>query len=754
MSSDVEIPLSLANGESENELITLGELTDYESTKWRFPETLHCPVRSCSMWFDTRAAAIKHYRESHAKHSVLCKICNYPLYLLTAPHHLQGHYVRKHPTVEPPAKVKTLRHECSVCHLSYKTYAYLSTHMDKVHKNRTKKKNTFKGFEDLPKASTIQDILSERSESGSEWEDIESEKTSSSLDESKAIDNDISDQDITVNSSDQKVASKKSDKLSSLRKLMARKDRSFNHRHRARSCTICGRSLKNYVLACNHYRLMHGRTCSMCPFCKNYYLNSSALIQHMIKYHPFESDSTQKTGKLSKRTRTKKASVQKENQQVWQETGDTTQTVPDNAGLDHDELTTATMPNEQTDEESPENDDVVVNDIITLGELTEYPKMSWKFPEIKSCPRTNCKQKFETRGEAINHYRENHSQYDVLCQVCNILVSLSGSHNLMNHYKRKHPDAEMPAKSNEKKITCQMCQKVLSFPQYRIHMNTKHRNENALPNQTKKSDRLSKRKASLNLQELNKDESKEPKSVRTSIRSKSISHLAYHRALAPTESVAEDNQHQEQPENDQNDTLTVEPQNSPNDRSKNDKPQDEQNNDEIPTKTMSPIPESNGEQPAKQNTRSTGVRNKACTICGIVLQSYVVACDHYRRIHGRNVLMCPYCESFFLQSNVLTKHVLAVHSSNNGLAEVVKRENRDDSQTTNIEYNTITESCESETVNTTSMPPKYPIEFKQTIQTYDEPLNLIIPKIQRQTFYSEDIVIDLSTGALDLSIKK
>lgn len=90
-------------------MIILGELTEYENKVWQFADTKRCPVRSCGILFATRAKAIAHYRENHAQHSVLCVICNYPLMLLTAAHHLDGHYRRKHPGVEPPAKVKFSR---------------------------------------------------------------------------------------------------------------------------------------------------------------------------------------------------------------------------------------------------------------------------------------------------------------------------------------------------------------------------------------------------------------------------------------------------------------------------------------------------------------------------------------------------------------------------------------------------------------------------------------------------------------------
>lgn len=97
------------NGESDDDFITLGELTEYENAVWRFPDTTRCPFRSCNRYFGTRKKAIKHYRENHAKYAVLCKLCNYPIMLHTATHHFEGHYARKHPNVAPPVKVKTER---------------------------------------------------------------------------------------------------------------------------------------------------------------------------------------------------------------------------------------------------------------------------------------------------------------------------------------------------------------------------------------------------------------------------------------------------------------------------------------------------------------------------------------------------------------------------------------------------------------------------------------------------------------------
>lgn len=96
----------------------------------------------------------------------------------------------------------------------------------------------------------------------------------------------------------------------------------------------------------------------------------------------------------------------------------------------------------------------VDDDIVTLGEMTEYPILQWKFPQITHCPRMNCKRKFPNRDAAIDHYRAMHAKYDILCQECDLIISVSGAHNLMNHYKRKHPDIEPPAKRPENRVIC------------------------------------------------------------------------------------------------------------------------------------------------------------------------------------------------------------------------------------------------------------------------------------------------------------
>lgn len=91
-----------------------------------------------------------------------------------------------------------------------------------------------------------------------------------------------------------------------------------------------------------------------------------------------------------------------------------------------------------------QNDDA--DDIIILGESTDFQPMCWQFPQTRKCPKDLCFLDFSSRAIAIKHYRERHAKFDLLCKECGVLISMSGAHNMTNHYKRKHPDRIPPQK--------------------------------------------------------------------------------------------------------------------------------------------------------------------------------------------------------------------------------------------------------------------------------------------------------------------
>lgn len=92
------------------------------------------------------------------------------------------------------------------------------------------------------------------------------------------------------------------------------------------------------------------------------------------------------------------------------------------------------------------------DDYVKIGQLTEYKIVSWKFPNTNNCPRGFCGKKFENRAEAKQHYINKHADYDMSCQECGILIALSGAHNLLNHYNRKHPNIDPPPKVFENNV--------------------------------------------------------------------------------------------------------------------------------------------------------------------------------------------------------------------------------------------------------------------------------------------------------------
>lgn len=56
-------------------MVKLGELTDFETVSWPFPDTNNCPMQSCGMVFLNRSSAMYHFRQRHAKLSILCTDC-------------------------------------------------------------------------------------------------------------------------------------------------------------------------------------------------------------------------------------------------------------------------------------------------------------------------------------------------------------------------------------------------------------------------------------------------------------------------------------------------------------------------------------------------------------------------------------------------------------------------------------------------------------------------------------------------------
>lgn len=61
----------------------------------------------------------------------------------------------------------------------------------------------------------------------------------------------------------------------------------------------------------------------------------------------------------------------------------------------------------------------------------------------------NCSAKFQHRSQAIYHYRKLHS-IAILCQICEKPISAKDLYNLVTHFKKVHPDKDIPENIKQK----------------------------------------------------------------------------------------------------------------------------------------------------------------------------------------------------------------------------------------------------------------------------------------------------------------
>lgn len=83
------------------------------------------------------------------------------------------------------------------------------------------------------------------------------------------------------------------------------------------------------------------------------------------------------------------------------------------------------------------------DDIITLNGcgITTH----WRYPEdTRKCPAKNCGRKSKTQAYAIAHYKRIHSKDAILCEICNKPLSVTNQNNFISHYKRQHPNEQVP----------------------------------------------------------------------------------------------------------------------------------------------------------------------------------------------------------------------------------------------------------------------------------------------------------------------
>lgn len=73
------------------------------------------------------------------------------------------------------------------------------------------------------------------------------------------------------------------------------------------------------------------------------------------------------------------------------------------------------------------------------GQITK-----WRFPkDAKDCPALRCGFSFSTHSAARNHYKNVHAKHTICCPACEKPIVAA---NFQKHYKRLHPELQMPFK--------------------------------------------------------------------------------------------------------------------------------------------------------------------------------------------------------------------------------------------------------------------------------------------------------------------
>lgn len=70
----------------------------------------------------------------------------------------------------------------------------------------------------------------------------------------------------------------------------------------------------------------------------------------------------------------------------------------------------------------------------------------WQFPQrTRKCAWRQCTKLFDKRSDAIDHFKINHAKRSTLCPICKVPVQMRCFGDINYHYKRKHPNVELPS---------------------------------------------------------------------------------------------------------------------------------------------------------------------------------------------------------------------------------------------------------------------------------------------------------------------
>lgn len=83
------------------------------------------------------------------------------------------------------------------------------------------------------------------------------------------------------------------------------------------------------------------------------------------------------------------------------------------------------------------------DDLIALNACGIRTK--WRIPaDMQKCPTSSCQQIFKMRSDLIRHFKENHAEGSILCNLCQKPIRITQFDQYVGHYRRIHPFAKVP----------------------------------------------------------------------------------------------------------------------------------------------------------------------------------------------------------------------------------------------------------------------------------------------------------------------
>lgn len=81
----------------------------------------------------------------------------------------------------------------------------------------------------------------------------------------------------------------------------------------------------------------------------------------------------------------------------------------------------------------------------TCGLQTE-----WRVPAgMLKCPNLMCQQIFKVRSDLIRHFKNNHAEGSIACNLCEKPIRAANFDQFVAHYQRLHPFVKVPYTSGD-----------------------------------------------------------------------------------------------------------------------------------------------------------------------------------------------------------------------------------------------------------------------------------------------------------------